>query len=210
MARGNEEQNRKYCSKENVYSSAEIKNFKEQVWDMCRREYDGVVWRDWQQAIIDKLDEQADSRTINWIVDYEGNSGKSFLAKHLVLNREVIIADGKKDNVFNQINRKLNEEKKLFDTVILDIPRSAEGYINYGVLEQIKNGLIYSGKYEGGTCVFPAPHIVVFANFSPDERQFCKYRDWETVPQSRSVSQSPGIVTGRLFPSHKVFPVTIS
>ena len=36
------------------------------------------------------------------------------------------------------------------------------------MLEQIKNGMIYSGKYEGGQCLFESPHIVIFANSKPE------------------------------------------
>lgn len=129
---------------------------------------------------MDFIDERPDSRTINWIYDPIGNCGKSFLTKYLALTKEIIIADGKKDNIFNQVNRKLNEEEKEFELVVLDIPRSSEGYINYGVLEQLKNGLIYSGKYEGGMCLFDDVHVIVFANFMPDRSQFSKDR-WRII-----------------------------
>ena len=74
----------------------------------------------------------------------------------------------------------LSEEEKEFKIVLLDIPRSAEGYINYGVLEQLKNGLLYSGKYEGGKCLFDDVHVVVFANFMPDRSQFSEDR-WNII-----------------------------
>jgi len=185
-AKGNPDQNFKYCSKEGDFES---KGFEKKITlgmklrEKCLKKYENVEWKDWQKSLISKIEKKPDSRTINWIVDLAGNSGKSFLTKYLALTREVIIADGKKDNIFNQVNRKLNEEELEFELVILDIPRSSEGYVNYGVLEQLKNGLIYSGKYEGGMCIFDDVHVIVFANFHPDRTQFSEDR-WNIVELS--------------------------
>jgi len=177
-AKGNPKQNYEYCTKEGDYIAGgwEDKSLKVQIKNRLKSKYEGVVWKEWQKQVIEKIETVPDSRTINWVFDPVGNSGKSFLAKYLVLHHEVIIADGKKDNVFNQVLKRLNEDEKEFKIVILDIPRSSEGYMNYGVLEQLKNGLIYSGKYEGGTCVFDDVHVFVFANFEPDKSQFSEDR----------------------------------
>jgi len=182
-ARGSMEQNKKYCSKENVIAMEGIVTFKDKLLEKLKLRYLGVEWKPWQKEVIGLLETEPDTRTINWICDYEGNQGKSFLTKFVALHRELIIADGKKDNIFNQINNQLNPkngEGKEFDTVILDIPRSSEGYVNYGVLEQIKNGLVYSGKYEGGLCLFDNVHVIVFANFMPDRSQFSEDR-WNII-----------------------------
>jgi len=170
-----------YCSKDGNYiCSIEIRSLGEILKQEMLDRYVGIVWKPWQQTVLDKLNGEPDSRTINWICDWNGNSGKSYLTKYLALTRELIIADGKKDNIFNQVNRKLNEEEKEFQLVVLDIPRSGEGYVNYGVLEQLKNGLIYSGKYEGGLCLFDNVHVIVFANFMPDKTQFSEDR-WNII-----------------------------
>ena len=54
------------------------------------------------------------------------------------------------------------------EVVLCDIPRTALGYINYGAIEQLKNGILYSGKYEGGVCIFPPPLVICVANEKPD------------------------------------------
>jgi len=51
--------------------------------------------------------------------------------------------------------------------MIMDIPRTNENYIPYKFIEQLQSGLLYSGKYEGGDCVFNPPHVMCFANFMP-------------------------------------------
>lgn len=183
VSKGSPEQNFTYCTKDNDFIQKGFEKkpvFKDELAARLLKKYDGVVWKEWQQNILAKIEEVPDARTINWVCDYKGNSGKSYLTKYITLTNEVIIADGKKDNIFNQVNRKLNEEEKEFKVVLLDIPRSAEGYINYGVLEQLKNGLIYSGKYEGGQCLFDDVHVVVFANFMPDRSQFSEDR-WNII-----------------------------
>lgn len=185
-AKGSPEANFKYCSKDDEYicNGWEKKiSFQDKIKSRLLEQYAYVQWKPWQQSIIDLVNSPADSRTINWVYDSEGNSGKSFLTKYLCLTREVIIADGKKDNVMNQVKVKLIDEEVEFDTVILDVPRHNEGYVSYGVLEQLKNGLIYSGKYEGGMCLFDHVHVVVFANFWPDESKFSEDR-WNIIDVS--------------------------
>lgn len=174
-------QNIKYCNKENNY----ISNFTD-------REESGLSFREylknktlkdmkfeakeWQQEIIDKIDkEESDNRKIYWYWDRNGNTGKSYICKYLVSKYNAIIADGKKDNVFNQVNISI-ENEIIPKIILLDIPRHNIEYINYGVLEQLKNGLIYSGKYEGGVCVFPSPWVFVFANIPPDEHKYSNDR----------------------------------
>lgn len=185
-AKGKPDDNFKYCSKDNDYKSKgfEVKlSLQEQLKARLMKKYQAIKWKPWQQEILDLIKTEPDDRTIHWVFDPKGNSGKSFLCKYLLMTEECIIADGKKDNVMNQVKIKLVDEEKEFRVVLLDIPRSSEGYINYGVIEQLKNGFIYSGKYEGGQCIFDNVHVIVFANFLPDYTQFSEDR-WNTVDLS--------------------------
>lgn len=52
--------------------------------------------------------------------------------------------------------------------VILNLSRQSEGAFSYASVESIKDGLVFSGKYEGGSKLFPRPHVIVFANWNPD------------------------------------------
>lgn len=183
-AKGTPEQNLKYCTKEDKEAFKrgfeKKKTFKDAMREKVLKKYDEVIWKPWQQGILDLIKEPADDRTINWVYEPEGNTGKTFLAKYIVLTRNTIIADGKKDNVFNQLNRMMEEDEHQPEVVILDIPRSSEGYVNYGVLEQLKGGMLYSGKYEGGMCIFEPVHVIVLANFKPDMDQFSQDR-WNLI-----------------------------
>lgn len=141
--------------------------------ELLLEEYDDVTWYGWQQEIIDLLSTKPDPRKIYWINDSVGNNGKSYLTKYLFLKGKVLLADGKKADVFHQIAKCFEDGKEAtFQMVILDIPRHQQEFTNYALLEQIKNGLIMSGKYEGGTFAFPIPHVVVMSNQEPDYSKF--------------------------------------
>lgn len=167
-AKGDRDANYTYCSKDNDFiCSDSVKSELDEIME----EYNDVIWYPYQQRIIDLINGPIDRRKIYFVVDYEGNKGKSYLCKYLDLKFDVIIADGKSDNIFNQV---LNAKNRR--VVICDVPRCNLGFINYGALEKVKNGHIYSGKYEGGKCIFKIPHVFVFMNEMPDMTSLSKDR----------------------------------
>jgi len=52
--------------------------------------------------------------------------------------------------------------------VIMNLSRQAEGAFSYAAVESLKDGLVFSGKYEGGHRLFPRPHVIIFSNWFPD------------------------------------------
>lgn len=191
VARGTTTHNYKYCSKDcefetNIEESdlklkltkqqLEIKKqkaFDDKVRTQLMKRYEGIVWKDWQSEIIDVVNSEPDERTIHWYWESTGGVGKSFLCKFLVMTKICVLSSGKKGDIFHQVlslmkpKDILNVEPKLPEVIIVDAPRTAIEYVNYGVLEELKNGCLYSGKYEGGQCIFPPPHVIVFANTPP-------------------------------------------
>lgn len=166
-ARGNRKQNITYCSKERVL----VSTFPMDIRLRLLKNYDDTVWKPWQLQILDIVNSEPDARTFHWFWESAGNVGKSFLSKYIYLIKRTIIADGKKDNVFNQILTDIqsHDDDPNIEVILLDIPRHNLEYVNYGMLEQIKNGLVYSGKYEGGVCLFDKVHLIIFANEYPKE-----------------------------------------
>ncbi len=142
-------------------------------------EFINVKWYKWQEEVIRIITGEPDNRTVNWFWEENGGIGKSFLTKYLVIRFNALIVDGKKADVFHQIAKRREEDINI-DIVIVDIPRSAFNNLSYQALECIKNGLISSGKYEGGQYVFKSPHVVVLANSPPDEEKLSKDR-WNIV-----------------------------
>lgn len=186
-AHGDVVQNYVYCSKDNKYvtnididkEKLNLIPFKERLMqEVLDSEYKNVEWKDWQQEILDILDDKPNKRNIFWYWEAVGNIGKTYLAKWLSMKKNVIICDGKKDNIFNQVNSMI-ENEVIPRIIVLDIPRTSLERLNYGVIEALKGGSLYSGKYEGGKCIFPIPHVICFANCGPDLTSMSKDR-WVT------------------------------
>jgi len=182
-AKGNAEHNRIYCTKEGEYVSKgmdKIKTKQELIKEKILEKYTGVVWKDWQQKIVNLIEKEADDRTINWVYDQTGNNGKTFLRKYLSLKYNVLVCDGKKDNVLNMLKTKCIDNNEEVKIIIMDIPRHMQEYINYGLLEQLKDGHVYSGKYEGGEIWLDDVHVIVMSNQRPDESKFSADR-WNII-----------------------------
>lgn len=113
------------------------------------------------------LREQND-RQILWIVDYEGGMGKSTFGKWLRVNHNAIrLGNNTRDasHVYG------GEEYVFFDFV-----RTQEERISYQVIEEIKGGDIYCGKYEGKSVLYAPPKVCVFSNFYPDRSKMTSDR----------------------------------
>lgn len=174
-AKGTRRHNEVYCTKEKKFIIHKEKTLAEEIREEVLSEYDNVVWYDWQQEILDMVSEPCqERRKIHWYWEEVGNRGKSFLATYLSLRFNTIVCDGTKADIFNQVRVMIHDEKEKPEIVIVDLPR--EGYINMKVLEQLKNGIIYSGKYEGGKCALPKLHVLVFSNREPEYEELSEDR----------------------------------
>jgi hypothetical protein len=119
---------------------------------------------EWQNRICDILIEEPDSRKIHWVVDYIGNSGKSYLCKWIICNcPEAIVVDGKAADMKYIIGKREKEGKRT-ETILVDLARTEEGRISYKGIEQIKNGCFMSTKYECEMVVMETPRVIVFSN----------------------------------------------
>lgn len=168
-AKGNDRQNYDYCSKDGKFvTNMDFRTFQERLNEqILETEYKDVQWKPFQQQIINILKSPTNPRTIHWFWEPTGNVGKSYLCKYLAMTENVVICEGKKADIFNQVKASL-EAEKIPAIILCDIPRTAQQYLNYGAIEQLKNGMMYSGKYEGAQCCFPIPKVICFANHEPD------------------------------------------
>lgn len=170
-----------YCKKDRDYWSNTENygmNHEDEYKTYMIEEYNEVKWYQWQEDVLDILKTKPSKRKLYWIYEEEGNKGKSFLAKYIDWKHNAIIANGKQGDIFNQYKMFLEKEKKQPKVAIIDIPRSHKDYVCYSTLEKIKDGLIYSGKYEGGKLRLIPHHLIVFANFEPDRYKLSEDR-WE-------------------------------
>lgn len=133
-----------------------------------RDTFEGLTPYPFQTEIITLLKGEPAARTIHWYWEPDGNMGKTTLAKHLVMNYQgVLFVSGKASDIKYAMTRYL--EKNTLTAVIFHYTRTNEDFVSYEAIEAIKDGIFFSGKYESGMCVFNTPHVIVLANFEPDE-----------------------------------------
>ena len=121
--------------------------------------------RPWQQRMVEYANGEIDPRAIYFVVDEEGNSGKSWLASYFECSHDKPVQVMKPGKIAD-MSYEYVEETRLF---ILDCPRAKQGdFIQYDFLESLKDGRLFSPKYESRTKIFAPPHVFVFMNESPD------------------------------------------
>lgn len=135
---------------------------------------------DWQSIIYRMITLfEPNDRTVIWCYSEKGCVGKSAFCKYLIYKHNALFIDeGKKCDIMNSC-MKFDFNKS--NIVCIDVPRDnitmdGKPAVSYKSIESIKNGMIYSGKYEGGYKLFNAPHIVVFSNLYPDISKLSKDR----------------------------------
>jgi len=120
--------------------------------------------REWQQALEAQLRGPPNDRTVIFAVDPVGGAGKSWFVKYCLKTFDdvQVMKIGKRDDLAFAVD----ETKMKF---LIDIPRQNMQFMQYPVLEMLKDQLIFSPKYESRMKVLPNPvHVVVFCNEQPD------------------------------------------
>lgn len=126
----------------------------------------------WQSQLKDELLGPPHSRRIIWYYDPIGGSGKTEFSNYMVGNHgATVLANGSS----RDIAYALPDAPTI---VIFDYTRDVEERLNYSILEAVKNGRVFSSKYESTTRHFKKPHVVVFANFRPDQSKLSADR-WD-------------------------------
>ena len=133
---------------------------------------------EWQKNIVELIEDEPDDRAIHWYWEETGNVGKSAMVRYLCIRHDAIVVSGKSADIKYQIKQYVDKWGTGPDIVIYDIPRTAEHYVNYGALEEVKNGLFASNKYESEMIIINPPHFLCFANFEPSYSKVSQDR-WE-------------------------------
>lgn len=134
--------------------------------------------RPWQQSILDICKELADQRTIIWIYDKDGLNGKTQFCKYLGETIKAIGFSGgeSKDigcclaNIVKS-GRDLNVKPT---TMTFNMQRCSK--IDYSAIEAVKDGYIFSPKFESSQLSFNCPHVVIMSNNAPDVSKLSKDR----------------------------------
>lgn len=127
----------------------------------------------WQQDLVSALEEDPDPRKIIFVVDPVGNTGKSWMCQYLFSRRPhlvQVLSIGKRDDLAHAID----PSKSWF---LFDIPRQSMEFLQYAVLEKLKDRLVFSPKYASTVKVLTTvPHVVVFCNEQPDRNAMSQDR----------------------------------
>lgn len=124
----------------------------------------------WQQEVVDICLKEPDDRTICWFWDPDGCKGKTVFCKYMYVKYGAsVVANGSSKDIAQALPDNPN-------IVLFNFTRTTEERINYGALEAVKDGLMFSPKYESKTKIFNSPHVIIFANFAPDKETMSKDR----------------------------------
>ncbi len=140
----------------------------------------------WQKSVLNIIETTPSDRLIYWYYDRIGNTGKTSLVKYLIWHYNAFYFGGKASDMASRIIMM----DKPPEIAIMNISRTQEQYVSYQGIEEIKDGLIQSGKYEGGQKIFDPPHILIFANFEPDKNALSEDR-WMVRDVTRALNAFP-------------------
>lgn len=118
----------------------------------------------WQLELDDILDEEPEDRKVIFVVDYRGNAGKSWYAHHYTKNHEgcQVMLPGKKADMAYALESHIR-------VLFVDAPRSKQSeFLQYDFFEDVKNGYVFSTKYESRVKQLNKCHVVVMMNEDPD------------------------------------------
>lgn len=125
-------------------------------------------------------------RKIIWVVDLVGGVGKSTFADHATAAypRCVKLENSKSAD----IARFLKKPRIVF----FDFTKTMGEFVNYGVIESVKNGSIFSPKYDSTMKKFGRPHVIVLANFYPEREKFSRERPISIRVLRRDIDPNTG------------------
>lgn len=122
----------------------------------------------WQKMLENYILGPVCDRTIVWIADMDGNSGKSKYCKYMdyVHNTKTIGYSDSKDAMY-MVSNSPGEKAYFFDLTRTKPKMFSTGDL-YSSIEMCKNGHFMNSKYESKVVLMRPPHIVVFANTLPE------------------------------------------
>lgn len=140
--------------------------------EYMKNTFSNITLNKMQNEVVEHINNQND-RQITWVYDPKGNTGKTYLSKHLIAKQSAI-------RFTNGRTQDIAYAYKNNPIVVFDFARSCEERINYQIIEDLKNGMIFSSKYESQCKIFKPPKIVIMANFEPKYSALSEDR-WDII-----------------------------
>lgn len=124
----------------------------------------------WQTTVCGRIDGSvtsgANPRSIDFVVDVNGAAGKSWICRWAMTKHPdlvQVLKIGRRDDLAHAID----ETKTIF---LFDVPRTQMEFLQYSVLEMLKDQMVFSPKYSSRMKTLRAvPYVAVFSNEAPDE-----------------------------------------
>lgn len=110
------------------------------------------------------LTRRQDGRGVTWIWSKQGGVGKTFFADWLAVWRKAFVITGGK-------HTDITYSYAWEDYIVFDYARARFRNFPYALVEDFKNGRVYSPKYESVTKRVHDIRVIVFANFPPDRTE---------------------------------------
>lgn len=121
--------------------------------------------REWQDDLEQALEDPPDDRSIQFFVDPDGGKGKTWFQQYYLSkypDKTQVLSIGRREDVAHSVD----VTKSVF---LFNIPRDGMQYLQYPILEMLKDRMVYSPKYNSRMkYLHHLPHILVFCNEEPD------------------------------------------
>lgn len=142
-----------------------------------------VVWKKWQQKVVDMIKAEPNDRDVNIIVDNQGKKGKSYMCLRLSALGEAQRVPQQKDarDIMRMV---MNLPKKR--CYFIDLPKGTserDQNSTYAAIEEIKNGYCYDDRYNFKQEFFEPPHVWVFTNQMPNVKLLSidRWKIWKII-----------------------------
>lgn len=168
-AKGTDVQNYKYCIKEGSHVEGgftrewKLKN-KLTVHRGLLRKEQLFWWQKWLEGEYLYSIDNYEDRYIFWIWSSKGSLGKTAFCRYMKNTYDAgFLTNGKCSDIANYI---INKGMK--NCYCFNFTKSSIKTINYGAIENVKDGLMFSPKYEADDIDMESPFVVCMANEPPD------------------------------------------
>jgi hypothetical protein len=122
----------------------------------------------WQLKVKELMDEMVE-RKVYWFWEPTGGVGKTDFQRWLYHKHktEMYVLGGKAGDMKAAIAAHVEKCGVGPEWVVINQPRSSKDYFSFQGVEEISDGIFFSGKYESGMVCTRKPKIMVFANAPP-------------------------------------------
>ena len=151
-----------YCCKIDTRAGEVFSNFYEEVRTISPNQF-----YPYQKIINEECATTANDRRVN-VIRGEGNDGKTQLCKYLCVHKNALILAGNENDMKFGVTDYISKNGVGPKIIILNIPRGKIHKIDWGGIEQVKDGIFFSPKFKGSMCTYNSPHIYIFTNEEVD------------------------------------------